>query len=106
LAEQAQRIIDKTIIRIALPPDLDKANRHTIAVLLQELSDSIEHTLKSCMFLRIHTDKIKLYSDDDLPLFGQEVRTQFDEASHDITEAGRCFALERWDGFGPAFTDT
>lgn len=96
LAEQAQRIIDKAK-RVEFAPESVQAQKNEIHVLLQELRLGIEQKLRSCLFLRVHSDKQSFYSEEELSLFGSDVQTKFDQASHDIAEAGRCFALERWD---------
>jgi hypothetical protein len=65
--------------------------------LLREVSAAIEYELTSQLFLRVSSERQRWYSEDDTPLFGPEVRSAFSDSAYDIAEAGRCFALERWD---------
>jgi hypothetical protein len=101
LAGQAQRIID--IIHTAKHPVgaavllREHEEREEIGILIRELRVGIEQKLKSCLFFRVHTDRIGFYSDDDLPRFGKEVAKAIPKSTYHIAEAGRCFALERWD---------
>ena len=101
LAGQAQRIID--IIHTARHPVgaavllREHEEREEIGILIRELRVGIEQKLKSCLFFRVHTDRIGFYSDDDLPRFGKEVAKAIPKSAYHIAEAGRCFALERWD---------
>ena len=99
LAEQAQRIIGKTKMPVSVVPGptrLDTANLNRVTVLLDELSKAIEQKLRTCLFLRLTTDKQRYYLEENR-LFGSEIRSKFPQAAHDIGEASRCFALERWD---------
>jgi len=102
LADQAQRIsetIRKTNHRAgAALLGGDYKEKDEIIILIRELRLGIEHKLKSCMFLRVHTHRMGFYSDEDLPRFGKEVAKAIPQATYHIAEAGRCFALERWDG--------
>lgn len=96
LNAQAQRIINKLKGAI-VPQGSADAHKSNVATLLRELGDAIEHELQSHLFLHVSLDKKEKYNEEDLPLFGEEVQSQFPEATHDIAEGGRCFALERWD---------
>ncbi len=100
LAYQAQRIIEKIHrprIGAAVLAGEDN-DKNEIVILSRELRLGIEQKLKSCMFLRVHTDRIDFYSDEDLPRFGKDVAKAIPRATYHIAEAGRCYALERWDG--------
>jgi len=65
--------------------------------LLGELFDSTVSKLESCLFLSIDRDKIGFYATDDIPHFGKDVDKAIPKSTYHVAEAGRCYALERWD---------
>jgi hypothetical protein len=50
---------------------------------------------KTQLFFHVGTEEARYYN--AVRLFGDEVAKEFSECSHDIAEAGCCFALGRWD---------
>ena len=60
-----------------------------------ELNKRIEHELKRKKFYQLRPETSHLF-DAVLP-FGETVQMSFPSASHDIAEAGKCFACERYD---------
>jgi hypothetical protein len=96
LSEQTQRHIDKAKLAL-VPPELRENLRAEMEVLLKELYDSTISKLKSCLFLSVHRDGIQYYSEDDRELFGPHVAKAFPRTTYHIAEAGRCYALARWD---------
>ena len=96
LARQAQRIINHVPLN-SLPEELYADRRKKVEVLLGELFDSIVSKLESCLFLSIDRDKIGFYATDDIPHFGKDVDKAIPKSTYHVAEAGRCYALERWD---------
>lgn len=85
--------------RVLLEPFSGPEDPHIIVIceLLRELANAVAHELKSHVFLRISRERKQWYSEEDTDLFGPEVSARFPKARYHIAEAGRCFALERWD---------
>ncbi len=59
-----------------------------------ELNMRVWDELKNRFFLTVPADNIAYYQQAE-PLFGKEVETKFFEMSEDISEAGKCLALNR-----------
>lgn len=69
-----------------------------VCYLLRDLESTIVGELEKPIFLALRDDLSVFYDHDDKPHFGEQVADQFRKSTHDIAEARRCFALERWDG--------
>jgi hypothetical protein len=63
--------------------------------LLLGLMERAEDELKGQRFFALGLDDIPLYEQPE-PLFGAEVHEAFPSAQFDISESGKCFALNRW----------
>lgn len=84
------------IMEITEPGQIS-AMRSMVSSQLDDIVQAVKYELSRHVFLHISNDRKAWYSEEDQPLFGHEVACRFPNASHDIAEAGRCFALERWD---------
>lgn len=60
----------------------------------RELHDRFMDEIKQILFLRVPSDRVDFY--DKPILFGQPVADGFTEAIYDISEAGSCFATDRY----------
>jgi hypothetical protein len=63
---------------------------------IQELKHNLAHELTSHSFFCVPSERRSWFQDYDSALFGVEVETAFPDATPEIGEAGRCFALARW----------
>ncbi len=61
---------------------------------LEHLLRTVEATLRSRVMLVLSLDDQRLYH-DHMPLFGYDVFKKFPDAERDISEAGKCLALDR-----------
>ena len=61
---------------------------------VNSLLQVLMHSLKGRVFLALSTEDQSLYVNSD-PLFGQEVFEKFPDAARDISESGKCLALNR-----------
>lgn len=76
--------------------DLRLKERHTVeemSALMIELGNRLEDELRRQWFFHVKPDAVQLYS--DVAPFGEEVARAFPSAGYDITEAGKCLALDR-----------
>jgi hypothetical protein len=78
-------------ILAAGPPLAD----HSVSFLLDDIYVRLQDELKDRVFLAIDSDKVNYFEATE-PLFGADVDAKFPSASFDITEAGKCYALERY----------
>ncbi len=62
--------------------------------LFDELENRIIDEMKSRAFFSIEPSKQKLFTEDNL--FGNEVAAKFPSAEVDISNAGKCLALDQW----------
>lgn len=69
----------------------------TICYLLRDLEATLVGEMAKPVFLALRGDLSKFYDEDDKAFWGDEVHKGFPKSAHDIGEASRCFALERWD---------
>jgi hypothetical protein len=60
----------------------------------QELHQRFMDEIKQILFLRVPADRIEFY--DQAILFGQAVADNFKGATYDISEAGSCYATDRY----------
>jgi hypothetical protein len=84
-AETARRAVEK------MPTD-DRANevKHYLRALGEQIPDEMRHHL----FFNVPPEKAKYYNPAG-PLFGSAVDDKFPTANYDISEAGKCVALNR-----------
>lgn len=68
---------------------------HAMYALTVDLRDAILDRIQRDAVLVIPASRIKYY-DQKLPLFGKKVFDEIPEAAQEISEAGKCFALDRW----------
>ncbi len=72
-----------------------EASAATMFPLLSELAHRINNDLSDTKFLIIHRDVFQLYGQVQ-PIFGENVEYKFPQVSEDISEAGKCIALNRY----------
>src|SRR5208337_4351998 len=63
--------------------------------LARELIDTLHSELENYRFLMLPAHKARYY-DADIPLFSQDVIAKLPIVTEDMTEAGNCFALNRY----------
>ena len=83
--------------RIALKAKGSATGIEPLCHLLRDLEETIERELKGPLFLVLRSNLSEFYDDEDRAFFGPKVGKKFSKATFDISEARRCFALERWD---------
>jgi hypothetical protein len=83
--------------RIALRAKGTATGVEPLCYLLRDLEDTIERELKKPLFLMVRSDLAEFYDEEDKSFFGLRVGRRFRATKYDISEARRCFALERWD---------
>ena len=96
IVAQIERVHTRVLLSRKVAPD---GSMHgSLTPLLGEISDSIKHEFSKHLFLHVAIDRKGWYREEDQPcLFGAAVAGKFPKAIFHIGEAGRCFALERWD---------
>jgi hypothetical protein len=62
---------------------------------INSLQDRMRDELSLTYLLVVEGDKARGYFEPKVPLFGVEVETKFPLAAFEISEAGRCYALDR-----------
>jgi hypothetical protein len=69
-----------------------------LCYLLRDVEQTIGREIKKPLFLMLRADLAEFYDQEDKSFFGARVSRKFRKTKYDISEARRCFALERWDG--------
>jgi hypothetical protein len=95
--ERAEQQVDISQLIETTGEGTISAMRTMVNPLLNDIGEAIKHELSSHVFLHISNERKQWYSEEDRKLFGEEVHEYSPRSTYHIAEAGRCFALERWD---------
>jgi len=96
LVHTADAVFDFRNNLLAVKHDAFQFTYHEIHLKLNEISDSLRREMKRNLFLFIPSERAKWYQE---PLKDWEaVTARFPKTIHDIEEAAKCFACDRFDG--------
>ena len=68
----------------------------TACYMLRDLLPEIQREMCRNMYFLVQENRKAFYQEDDTPLFGDIVAAAIPDSTPEIAEAGRCFALDRW----------
>jgi hypothetical protein len=88
LREQIKRFAAKCEGPISFGPEV-------LWTLVTEIKKNFVHEMTTHLFLSVPESK-RQYFEQKAPLFGTAVNDAFQDATEDIADAGRCFALDQW----------
>jgi hypothetical protein len=88
------RSVTRQLERIRENLDSGKASNATMHPMMLELNNRLVDELSDKQFLMMDDEAVRYY-EQQTPLFGQEVQSNFLSASFEIDEAGKCVALNR-----------